>query len=724
MSSVFSLSRRQAIKLFGLSAGALVIGSRSSSAQDTGSTLHRLNNFVAIHEDNTVEIICQRSDMGQGVRTTFAMVIADELDVEWKQVRVVQADGDEKYGNQDTDGSFSIRVFWEGARQMGATARAMLISAAALDWKVKEEDCTARGGFVTHAQSGQKRSYGSLAAKAALLKPPKLPKLKSESEFKYIGKKCKSFDCDDIVTGKAIYGIDIDIPAMLYASIERSPAIGGKVGKVNDAAALKVPGVKAVVKLDAQPADINTPAGVAVIATNTWAALKGREKLVVGWDLSGANKDSDADRIRDLKAGFQLPAKVIRNDGNIATAKVASTYKTDFYAPYLAHATMEAPCATAHVTAKGCEIWAATQHPQRLRKSAAKVLGIDEKHVAVHVTLLGGGFGRKSQPDFGIEAVMLSQKVKKPVKVLFTREDDIRHDFYHADSYQEIEVGLDDKGMPITWHHKTAFPTYMTVFDPNAKEQSDPELDMGATNIIYDIPNIKVEGFCVKSPVKVGWFRSVKNIFHAFAVNTVIDELAERARVDPVAYRLKLLERKRVLSNEHWDKDTPIKQETERMANLIRKVAAQANWDKATEKGVYRGFASHYSFLTYTAAAITIAVDGSGIKVKRVDIGIDCGYAVNPDVIVAQMQGSAIYGMSLALHQQINLKDGAVQQSNFHDYPVVRMPECPEIHVYVAQNHHYASGVGEPGVPPIAPAIAAAIYKATGKRLHNLPLRL
>jgi len=399
----------------------------------------------------------------------------------------------------------------------------------------------------------------------------------------------------------------------------------------------------------------------------------------------------------------------VRNEGDIKLA-TASSYTAEFYAPLLAHASMEPPCAVAHVTAKGCEIWAAIQNPQRLRTAAAEYLKIDEKRVTVHVTLLGGGFGRKSQPDFGIEAVALSKKTGKPVKVLFTREDDIKHDFYHADSYQEIKVGIGADGMPVTWHHKTAFPTFMTVFNADAKELLVEELNMGAGNLPYDIPNIKVEGFCVPSPVKIGWLRSVDNVFHAFAVNSVIDELAHRANIDPVDYRLKLLKKNAFM---------------ERLADVIRRVAAQAEWNKPLAQGLFRGFASHDSFSSYVAAAVTLAVEGTDVQIKRIDIGIDCGFIVNPDVVKAQMEGATIFGMSLALQQQITLKKGIVEQSNFHDYPVVRMPECPEIHVYLANRaKDPPTGVGEPGVPPIAPAIAAAVFRATGQRLRTLPLRL
>lgn len=722
MSMLFKLSRREALKLFGLSAGALVIGG-ASRVFDARS--HALNLYVSINADETVSILCQRSEMGQNVRAGIPLVIAEELEVEWRNVRVVQADGDVKFGDQNTDGSVSIQNNWMTAREMGAAAKAMLISAGATQMKCSDRDCKAESGFVINTKTGQKKSYGSLAAQASLETVPKTIKLKPENEFKLIGKPLPSPDLRDFTQGKAIYGIDVVLPNMLVASIERSPALGGTVKSVDATKALKIPGVKQVVKLAAQPQSVNTKASIAVLATNTYAALKGREALIIEWDLSKANKTSQSDRLADLKAAIEADGKIGRNDGDVKSVTPVSKHVADYYCPFLAHASMETPCATAQVTSNRCEIWAPSQDPQRLRTAAAKFLGIDESHVTVHVTFLGGGFGRKSQPDFAIEAVALAREVGKPVKVVFSREDDIKHDFYHADSLQRLTAGLDANGYPISWELKTAFPTCGSVFDVGAKDAADWELNFGATNMPYDIPHVRVEHCGVDAPVKVGWLRSVNNLFHAFAANVFIDELADKANVDPIEYRLALLKRPRILENDIIEKSASLKQDTTRLAAIIRRVADAAEWQKPAPANVFKGFASHYSFYSYVAAVAWVSVSDDGeIQVKRVDIGIDCGRMINPGTVTAQMEGAVVFGVSAALMGNITLEEGRVQQSNFHDYRVLRMPECPEIHVHLTQSTAAPSGVGEPGVPPIAPAIANAVFKATKKRLRNLPLSL
>jgi isoquinoline 1-oxidoreductase beta subunit len=722
MSSILLLSRREAIKLFGLTAGALVLGGAKATLR---SDSRALNLYVSINHDDTVTITCQRTEMGQGVRTSIPMLIADELEVDWKNVRVIQADGNVKYGDQNTDGSTSIQNNWMAAREMGATAKAMLISAAAVQFKCSDSDCRAKSGFVTNTKTGQKKSYAELAPGAATLSIPKNVKLKPESEFKLVGHPLPSPDLHNIVTGKAQYGIDVVVPNMLIASIERSRAIGGRVKSFDASQALKVPGVKAVYKLDAQPTANNTEAGVAVLATNTFAALKGREALKIEWDLTGAQKSSNDARLKELQASISQDGKVWRNDGDVKSSTTNSTHTADYYCPYLAHAPMEPPCATAHVTKTGCEIWAPVQDPQRVRTAAAKLLGIKEEQVTVHVTLLGGGFGRKSQHDFVIEAILLAKEAGLPVKVIFSREDDIRHGFFHADSLQQLTAGLDPSGLPISWKHKTAFPTCGLVFNAAATEAHDWELNQGPTNLPFDIPNVRVENCPISSPIKVGWLRSVNNIFHSFAINVFVDELAEKAKMDPVDYYLKLLGKPRLLENDTLEKKAAFKQDTARISACIKKVAEASQWYSPAPDGIFKGFASHHSFHTYAAAVAWVSVTASGeIQVKRIDLAVDCGRMINPGTVKAQMEGAVVFGTSAALFGQISLENGQVQQSNFHDYRVLRMNECPEIHIHLTESTQPPTGVGEPGVPPIAPAIANAVFRATKKRLRNLPLSL
>ena len=698
--------------------------------------------FVSIADDGIVTITCQRSDMGQGVRTGWGIMIADELEADWPQVRIAQAEGDEaKYGNQDTDGSRSTRQWFVHMRHAGAAMRAMLVQAAANQWGVPVAECTASHHVVTHGPSGKTLGYGALAKAAALLPVPATVSLKDAKDFRYIGKgEIGIYDNRAITTGKAIYGMDHKLDGMLHAVVARCPVFGGHVKSFDDTDALKVPGVVKIITIDpaVAPVKFQPLGGVAVIATNTWAAMKGREALKIVWD-EGPNASYDSDAFRKtLVAASQAPGKVVRHDGDVdaAMAKAAKRVSADYYIPHLAQAPMETPAAIADVKPDGsCEIWTCVQSPQAARDNVAQRLKLGGDKVTIHVTMLGGGFGRKSKPDYVVEAALCSQAAGKPVKLLWTREDDIHNGYYHTVSAEHLEAGLDEKGMPIAWLHRSAAPTIASIFAKGADHEMPFELGMGLVNMPYAIPNVRMENPAVDAHVRIGWFRSVSNIPHAFATQSFVAELAHAAGRDQKDYLLDVIGPARSIDptslGDSWNhgedpKKYPI--ETGRLRNVIETAANAIGWGRQMPKGSGLGVAGHYSFVSYTAVAAEVEVDDKGkITVKRVDIAIDCGPQVNPERIRSQMEGAVVMGMGLALTSEITFKDGKAVQNNFDGYEILRIDAAPkEIHVHLlpmSDYNHPLGGVGEPGVPPVAPAITNAIFAATGRRIRALPIK-
>jgi isoquinoline 1-oxidoreductase beta subunit len=699
--------------------------------------------FVSIGEDGTVTIVVHRSEMGQGVRTSMAMIVADELEADWKRVRVVQAPGDQKrFGNQDTDGSRSTRHFFEVMRHVGAAARTMLETAAAARWKVPVSEVEAQNHEVVHRPSGRRLGYGALAYDAARLPipPRETLRLKDPARFRYIGKSnVKLVDGPDIVTGKAQYGIDTRLPGMLYAVVTRPPVYGGKVARYDAAQALTVPGVVRVVEIEssAPPAEFNPLGGVAVIARNTAAAIKGRQALQIQWD-DGPNGSYDSDAFKaTLEEAARKPGKVVRNEGDLdaAMASAASHLEAEYYIPHHAHATMEPPAATARIVQGKCEAWGAIQSPQAARNLIAKRLGIPVEDVTVNVTLLGGGFGRKSKPDFMIEAAVLSKAMGgAPVKVLWTREDDLHNSYHHTVSVEHLEAGLDRQGKPVAWLHRTVAPTIMSTFVAGAKNEAPFELGMTAINMPFVIPNVRIENPEATAHTRIGWFRSVSNIPHAFAVQSFVAELAAAAGRDPKDFLLELLGPARRIDTrtqgDTWNYgESPERYpvDTGRLRGVVERAAREAGWGKMLPKGHGQGIAVAYSFVTYVAAVVEVAVDEKGeLAIPRVDMAIDCGAQINPDRVRSQMEGACIMGLSVAMGEEISYKAGRVEQNNYGEYPVLRMPAAPrEIRVHSVPGDFNAplGGVGEPGVPPIAPALCNAIFAATGKRIRNLPIR-
>jgi isoquinoline 1-oxidoreductase beta subunit len=735
MNRVEVINRREFLgRVF--SASAMVLAARvlpveAMTALDVDKAAWHPSVYLGIETDGTVIIVAHRSEMGTGIRSVLPTIAAEELDADWKRVRVEQAVGDAKYGSQNTDGSCSIRDFYDAMREAGAAARLMLERAAAAKWGVPAAECKAQNHEIVHKASGRKLGYGELASLAAQQTAPRREELtfKSKEQYRYIGKDVPIVDREDLCSGKGVFGIDAQVEGMVYASIERSPVFGGKLKSYDDQEARKVPGVEQTVVIEGfrQPVGFKALGGVAVIANNTWAAMQGRERLKVEWEPGENAVYDSANYKQQLMETVRKPQKVVRNLGDVDAefAKGRKTHEAEYYAPHLAHAPMEPPAAVAEVKDGKALIYAATQNPQAVQDTVAAALGIDKKNVECHVTLLGGGFGRKSKPDYVAEAALLSKAVGKPVKVTWTREDDIRFDYFHSVAAMYLKAALDDKGRPTAWLQRCAFPSIGSTFNPATSYGQSFELGMGWTDVPFDIPNHRAENGPAKNHVRIGWLRSVANIYHAFAVHSFIDELAHLAGRDRVEYLLDALGSPRRI-----DLPGPLSAkfpfETGRLRRVIEMAALASDWaKKKPTRGHALGIAAHRSFLSYVAAVVEVEVDSSGkIRIPRVDIAVDVGKAINPDRVKSQFEGAAVFGTSLTLMGEITAAAGQIQQSNFHDYPVARITEAPlETRVHIVASDAPPAGVGEPGVPVIAPALCNAIFAATGKRIRELPVR-
>ncbi|MDZ7612775.1 MAG: molybdopterin cofactor-binding domain-containing protein [Flavobacteriaceae bacterium] len=714
-----NISRRSFIKGIGLASGGLIIACNTGSSEKPGkkNVTFDPNVFIQLNSDGSLILVASRSEMGNGVRTSLTSVLADEMEADWAKVTVKQATGDAIYGDQNTDGSRSVRYLYEILRKMGATARTMLITAAAQEWKVPVTECRAENHFIVHT-SGKKLAFGDLAETAKTLEIPTEVVLKSPGEFKYIGKNLASVDVAAYSNGSAVFGLDKRLDNMKFAAIQRCPVTFGKVKSFDKTEALKVKGVIDVIEVPRTEKPFGALGGVAVIATNTWAAFKGKEALKIDWDY-GPNKDYDSEKYMDqITANVHKNAKVYKTKGNINTAfkNSVKTIESTFKLPHLVHAPMEVPNAVAWVQGNKCEVWAPTQDPQTARTEVAELLKTDKENVTINITFLGGAFGRKSKPDFIMEAVEISRAIGSPVQVVWTREDDIRHSYYHTVSSQYLKASLDKEGKVTGWLHRFALPSIMSTFAPGTDEPATWEADSAANNS-FELPNMQIETAKAPAHVRIGWMRSVIYIPHGFAINVFADELAHAAGKDPLEFRLNLIGSDRL-----EDSEDGYKFDSARCKHVLKTAAKNAGWGRELPQGHAFGLAVQYSFLSYVASVVEVSVINNKVKVHEVFTVIDCGTVINRDTVVSQMQGAAVFGMSLAYYGKITAKNGAIVQSNYDDYQMLRMPDAPKVHVEIVESNDKPTGVGEPGVPVIAPAIVNAIFKITGKRYYSLPL--
>ncbi len=700
------LSRREFVAA-GVAAGAgLVIGFYLPHKSGSRAESFSPNAYLRITPDNKVTIVVARSEMGQGVRTALPMILAEELEADWKQIEIEQAGASTLYGDQTTGGSASIRTTWDPMRKAGASAREMLISAAALTWNVPRSTCTAENSRIKHAPTNRSLSYGELVGKAATLPIPTDVTLKQSKDYKIVGQRLARVDSPAKVKGEAIFGIDYRIPDMRFAALARCPTIGGKVAAFDDKESKKISGVTYVGKI--------SDSAVAVVATSVWGAMEGRRVLNVTWD-DGPNKDlNTAAVMASLKqAASKKPANLFLagDPAKAAGRKISAEYAL----PFMAHAPMEPGNCTAHYQGTKCELWAPTQVPQDCRDSVATAIGLDPDQVKVNITLMGGGFGRRLEHDYAVEAALVSKAINAPVKVIWTREDDMRFSTYRPASLHQLSATLDGSGMPVALTHRLIAPSISGQKGQPTPNGVDPDLPDEA-GPVYGIPNYSVDYVMAETPVPLGWMRSVYALQAAFALESFIDELAVAAGQDPLQYRLKLLAKDQDLTyfTTTW--------RTARMRAALQLAAEKSGWGKPLPPGHYRGVACFGCFASYMAEVVEITMENDQPRVHRVVAVVDCGQVVNPAILEQQIQGGIVYGLGNALRAKITIEKGRVVQGNFDDYAPLRMEETPAVEVYAVPSAEVPTGIGEPSVPPIAPALCNAIYAATKKRIRALPI--
>ena len=689
-----TVTRREFLKTGAAAGTTLVIGfylpalEREARGAPEPPAPFRPNAWIEIQTDGAVSIWTGRSEMGQGVKTAMPMIVAEELEADWRRVQVVQADADPAYGNQTTVGSRSVQTGWDPLRRAGAAAREMLIGAAALTWNVPRDQCRAESGAVVHSPSGRRLGYGQLTDRAATLPVPENPPLKRPSEFRILGRRMPRVDTPDKVTGRAVYGIDVRAPGMVYAAVARCPVFGGRVRRFDAAPALAVPGVRRVVEISR---------GVAVVAENTWAAFQGKRALRPEWDEGGTAQWTSDGISRAFARGAERPGEVVRNLGDVTAAlgRAVRTVEAVYEAPYLAHACMEPMNCTAHVSAGRCEVWAPTQAPQGIQQAASRITGLPASAITVHVTYLGGGFGRRGGPvDYAAEAVELAQKLETPVQVVWTREDDIQNGVFRPATYNVLRAGIDGAGVPVAWSHRLVGP-----------EGASFMITRGADELIYAIPNFRLERVTEDPGIPIAPWRGVGPSQNGFVVESFVDELAHAAGKDPYAFRREMVAGQ------------------PRLLAVLDLAAQRAGWGSPPPAGRHRGIALWQFGETYLAEVAEISVNGAGaVRVHRVVCAVDCGIVVNPDTVEAQMQSSIVYGLTAALYGTITIQSGRVVQSNFHDYPMLKLAEMPEVEVHLVRSEAAPGGVGEAGLPPIAPAVCNAVFAATGRRIRRLPI--
>lgn len=714
-----TVSRRSFLKVASVASGGLAIGisipSIAGASTSTASDFNP-NAFIHLSENGDTVLYCGRCEMGQGISTALPAAVADEMEADWNKVTVKQGEGNkDKYGPQATGGSASIRVMFEPMREAGAAAKEMLIFAAAKVWKTSVDNCYAENHFVINKTNKQRLGYGELATLAANSPVPEKPKLKTKEQYRYIGKHLDRHDQGQVVVGKRIYGVDTKLPGMKYAAITHCPVLGGKLKSLDKSQALKVKGVSDVIEIPRLNVPFGSVGGVAVVADNSWTAQQAVKKLNIEWDL-GPNKVYNTKEYKEqLVKNVENPAQLVAERGDVDTAfkNAKSTIKATYTGGHLCHAPMEPNASVVWVQKDSCEVWASTQSPEDIQNVLAGYLKREPKDILVHVMMAGGAFGRKFKCDYVQEAAAISQAVNAPIQLIWSREEDMRTGYYHSINAQHIEASLDDKGNVTGWLHRAAFPSISSLFDPS--------LDRAPANSLgeiekhpFGIANLRSETGEAPAHTRIGWYRAVYAIFYGFAFGTFADELAYKAGKDPVEFL-----------NQIYDANTnnEDKAKVERSKGVLALAAKHSGIGKKLPKGEGIGIAVHHSFQSYVAMAVHVKVDGDNIKVLNVDCAIDCGQVLNTDGATAQMEGAVVMGMSLSLYTEISFKDGAVVNSNFHDYPVMRINDMPNVRVHIVDSDEKPTGLGEPGVAPFAPALSNAIFAASGKRYRDLPIK-
>lgn len=715
------VDRRTFLKASGLAAGGLTIGvslpfGALAKLSADGAAGFQPNAFLHLAPNGDATLWCGRCEMGQGISTALPAAVADELEADWGRVRVLQGDANEKYGPQATGGSRSINVMLEPMRKAGAAGREMLVAAAAEAWGLPIEACFARFHEVRNRSDDRVFAYGALADRASTMPVPEAPRLKARDEFRYIGKPLKRHDAKAIVTGQRVYGADVKRPGMKYAAIRHVPVLGGRVKAVDRSPIDGMADVVAVVEVERFENAYGSVGGVAVVADDTWTAQQAVAKLKIEWER-GPNGSYDTEAYKAmLAAHVEQPGTVAFTRGDVdraldqATVRHAATY----VGGHLSHSPMEPMASAAHVTDDHCEIWASTQDPQGIQRTVGAFLGRPPEAIVVHVMASGGAFGRKFKCDYVQEAVALARAVSAPVQLTWSREEDTRTGYYHSCSAQHIEAGLDAGGRVTGWLHRAAFPPIPSTFDARVTRPSERDLQ----RIIghpFRIANVRIEAGEAPAHTRIGWYRAVYDIFWAHAINLFVDELAEKAGTDNVTLLRRIYEN---------GSDPEQREQAERSLAVLNEAVAMGGRGPELATGEGLGVAVHHSYESYTAMAVRASVKDGGVRVHRVDCVVDCGLVLNPDIATAQMEGAVIMGLGLALHTEVKFEQGAVVNSNFHDYPVLRIGDAPpEINVRFIGQEHRSTGLGEPGVPTFAPALAIAIHRATGKRLRSLPMR-
>jgi isoquinoline 1-oxidoreductase subunit beta len=701
---VTGLTRRQFVAAVAAAGGGLLLGYRVEATPSTFAP----NAFIRVAPDGRVTLVMPQVEMGQGTYTSMPMLLAEELEVEPEQIRLEHAPADDTlyanqfFGEQITGASSSVRAFFEPLRRAGATARTMLVAAAATSWDAAPASCRAHRGVVTHTPTGRTLSYGELAARAATMPVPDKVVLKEPKDFTLIGTPVRRLDSASKVNGTAQFGIDVRLPGMLVATVAASPVLGGKVASIEEEQAKAVPGVRQIVRLD----DL-----VAVVADHMWAAKQGLAALRIRWDDGPNGTVNSAEVVRGLAQASQTAGVTARNDGDSAKALAgaAKTIAAIYEAPFLAHTTMEPINCTVHVRKDTCEVWTGCQVLSRAQAAAAAASGLPREKVVVHNHLLGGGFGRRLEVDYVTQAVRIAKQIDAPVKVVWSREEDVQHDVYRPYYYDRIRAGLDASGKPVAWTHRIVGPAIIARYLPSAFTNGlDIDAVDGAAQLVYDIPSVRVEHVRHEEPVvATGFWRGVGVTHNTFVVESFVDELAVASKRDPVAFRRALLGK------------------SPRAIAVLDLAVKEAGWRSSLPRGRGRGVALLYSsWDTYLAQVAEVETTRSGeVHVRRIVCAVDCGTVVNPDIVRAQIESGVVYGISAALWGEVTIKGGRVEQSNFHDYRALRMSEAPPIEVHLVRSSAAPGGIGEPGTAVTAPALANAIYAATGKRLRTLPLQ-